>query len=148
MFHCIPAQQRGRRLCRKSKTSGCSWALLSSERETQQCQKITGNLGTLFQICFTAAGPLLKTYMRDDVIVTRSEVAHGVCRVCQIGVKSEMHGLWVRHDRGRLLFLSPPQTRCLRVQVPLCGVNVSLPCLAPHNRGFLLFMYLFFCLDL
>lgn len=52
-----------------------------------------------------------------------SEVAHGVCWVCQIGMESEMHGLWIRHDCGRLLLLSPPQTRRLRVQVPLCGIQ-------------------------
>lgn len=52
-------------------------------------------------------------------VVRCSEVAHGVRRVCQTGMKSKMHGLWVRHDSRRLLFFSPPQTRCLRVQIPL-----------------------------
>lgn len=40
-------------------------------------------------------------------------------------MKSEVHGLRVCHDRGRLLFLSPPQTRRLRVQVPLCGIDTN-----------------------
>lgn len=53
----------------------------------------------------------------------RSEVAQGVGRVRQIGMKRQMHGLRIRHDRRRLLFLSPPQTRRLRVQVPLCGIQ-------------------------
>lgn len=52
-----------------------------------------------------------------------SEVAQGVRRICQIGMKRQMHGLRIRHDRRRLLFLSPPQTRRLRVQVPLCGIQ-------------------------
>lgn len=49
-----------------------------------------------------------------------------------------MHGLWVCHDCGRLLFLSPPQTRCLRVQVPLCGINARIPRLAANTGDFLL----------
>lgn len=64
------------------------------------------------------------TYLMLDlifVIIRCSEVAHGVCWVCQTGMKSEMHGLWICHDCWRLLFLSPPQTRRLWVQVPLCG---------------------------
>lgn len=70
-------------------------------------------------------------------------MAHGVCGVCQVGVERQVHGLWVRHGRRRLLFFSPPQTRRLRVQVPLCGINVSLPCLAPNNGGLWFFISLF-----
>lgn len=143
LFHCIPAGQRGRGLCRSPKHLAAP-GFSSSQLQTQPGQQITGNLHTLFYICFASAGLLSKTYTRDDVIVTWSEVAHGVGRVRQTGVKGQMHGLWVGHGCGRLLFLSPPQTRCLWVQVPLCGMNVRLPCLAPDTGASLLSIYSFF----
>lgn len=59
-------------------------------------------------------------------VVRCSEVAHGVSWVRQVGMKRKMHGLWIGHDGGRLLFLSPPQTCCLRVQVPLCGIRQTM----------------------
>lgn len=51
-------------------------------------------------------------------------------------MKSEVHGLWVCHDPGRLLFLSPPQTRRLRVQVPLCGIDAYNSPLGSEFRWF------------
>lgn len=65
----------------------------------------------------------VKGSVPDVVIIRCSEVPHGVRLVCQTGMKSQMHGLWIRHDSRRLLLLSPPQTRCLRVQVPLLDLT-------------------------
>lgn len=62
----------------------------------------------------------------DVVFIRCSEVAHGVCWICQTGMECEMHGLWIRHDCRRLLLLSPPQTRCLWVQIPLCRIQQTM----------------------
>lgn len=63
-------------------------------------------------------------YAGFDALIRWSEVAHGVCSPA--GIESEMHGLRIAHDCGRLLFLSPPQTRGLWVQIPLCGIQGTI----------------------
>ena len=55
-----------------------------------------------------------------------SETPHGVAGVGQAGVEGQVHGLLLRQASGRLLLLPPAQTRCLWVQVPLCGSSVRV----------------------
>lgn len=47
-----------------------------------------------------------------------SEVAHVVSWIRETGMESQMHGLWIRHDRRGFLLFPPPKTRCFWVQVP------------------------------
>lgn len=139
MFNCITLyKQRGRALRwsgpnseETPETSGCSWDVLQS---TSGCQRHAGvrDNGKMTYICCLQKKrkKLDQCYIHDagsDVVIVRcSEVTHGVRWVCQIGMKREMHGLWIRHDGGRLLFLPPPQACCLRVQVPLCGIQQTM----------------------
>lgn len=148
LFNCITLyRQRGRPLRGSGpnseenagcpKTAGCSWDVLQSTSGQQRHSGVRddGNIRPLMLILLlhkkkkkkkSASKCHIPDSMSDEVPIRCSDVAHGVCWVCQTGMESEVHGLRIRHDCRRLLFLSPPQTCRLRVQVPLCGIRQTI----------------------